>query len=238
LNLRKPYFPFYEIPAVSLLVEDPSINVLSITIDDSRGRGFPGLLSLGLTEEALTVMREMVDLSVVMEAYCQQSLINPNLVGLISRRNAIHHRLLCLPSGSTPQTFSSTSYRLYECCRLAALAYATAVLFPLPLSTGCPQRLVLQIQSVMEGVSLEGLYGCGGKFYIWVVFLAGVWAEKMPERPWFIARLRSLLELEGVFHWNELKSVLMSFLWVGPICDEGGMVLWDNVASGLKKPSA
>jgi hypothetical protein len=228
LNLRKPYFPFYETPAVSLLAEDPFNNVLSTPIDNSRGRGFLGLLNFGLTAEALIVMREMVDLSVVMEAYCQQSLINPNLVALISRRNAIHHRLLSLPSGAT----------LYECCRLAALIYSTAVLFPLPLSSGCPRKLVLQIQSVMEGVPLRGLYGCGGKFYIWVLFMAGIWAEKMPERPWFIGRLRSLLELEGVFRWNELKSVVMSFLWVSSVCNEGGMNLWDDVACGLRKPKA
>jgi hypothetical protein len=235
LNLRKPLYDFYDLPAVRLLAEDPSLNVLPVPVSASRGRGFPGLLSLGLTEEALMVVLDMLDLSIVMEAYCEHTLKNPNLLGLISRRNQIHHRLLSLPSGETLES-SGVPSKLYECCRLGALAYATAALFTLPLSTGCPQRLVLQIQSTMEDVRLEGLYGCGGKFYIWVLFLAGIWAERMPERPWFLDRLRQLLELEGIYRWQELKSVLMSFLWMSSICDEGAMNLWEDVASKLRKP--
>jgi hypothetical protein len=237
LNLRKPFYEFYDVPAVRCLAEDPSLNVLSSPIEDSRGRGFPGLLSLGLTEEALMIVLDMINLTVVMEAYCEHTLINPNLLGLISRRNEIHHRLLSLPPGTMLEESFGKSFILYECCRLASLAYATAALFTLPLSTGCPRRLVLQIQSVVEGVQLEGLYGCGGKFYIWVLFLTGIWAERMPERQWFIERLRRLLELEGVYRWNELKSVVMSFLWMSSICDEGGMNLWDDVSPGLRKPS-
>jgi hypothetical protein len=194
------------------------------------------LVRLGLSEEALMVVLDMVNLSVVVEAYCQHTLINPNILGLISRRNEIHHRLLSLPLGVTLEESFGRPYKLYECCRLAALAFATAALFVLPLSTGSPQHLVRQIRSAMEGIHLEGLYGCGGKFYIWVLFIGGIWAERMPERPWFIDRLRRLLELEGVYRWHELKSVVMSFLWMSSICDEGGMTLWEDVASELRKP--
>jgi len=221
---------------VALLAEDPSINVLSEPIEDSRGRGFPALLSFGLTEEVLMVMLDMVNLTVVMEAYSQYTLMNPNLVTLISRKNVIHHRLLSLPSGPTLEKSSGKPHKLYECCRLAAMTYAAAALFTLPPSTGCLRRLVLQIQSEMEDVCLEGLYGGGANFFIWVLFLAGVGAERMPERSWFVERLRDLLALEGVSRWNEIKSVVMSFLWMSSVCDEGGMNLWDDIASGLRNP--
>jgi hypothetical protein len=237
LNLRKPFYEFYELPPVWALAEDPTLNVLSAPIDESRGRGFPGLLGLGLTEEALMVVLDMVNMSAVMEAYCEYTLINPNLRGLIGRRNEIHHRLLSLPPAVDLDGSLEPSRKLYECCRLAALAYATAALFTLPLSTGCPRQLVLQIQSIVEDARLEGLYGCGGKFYIWVLFLAGIWAERMPERPWFVDRLRRLLELEGIYRWIELKMVVTSFLWMSSVCDEGGMNLWDDIAGGLRKPS-
>jgi hypothetical protein len=236
LRFRKPYYEFYELLALRLIAEDKSHNVLYTPIEDSRGRGFPSLLDLGLTEEALTVVLDMVSLSAVVEAYCQQTLINPNLLGLISQRNEIHHRLLSLPHGVTLEESSGIPHKVYECCRLAALAYATAALYVLPLSTGSPQQLVLQIQSAMEDIHVEDLYGCGGKFYIWVLFLAGIWAEQMPERTWYIGRLRWLLEWEGVNRWHELKSVLTSFLWTSSICDEGAMNLWEDVMSELRKP--
>jgi hypothetical protein len=236
LNLRKPYYEFYELPALRLFSEDASYNVPPAPKEDSCGKGFPALLDLGLTEESLMVFLDMAKLSALMEAHCQFTLINPNLSGLTSQRNEIHHRLLSLPPGTTLEESSGTSCKLYECCRLAALAYATAAVFTLPLSTGSPQRLVLQIQEAMEGICLEDLNGCVSRFYIWVLFLGGIWAEKMPERPWFIGRLGRLLESEGICRWRELKSVLTSFLWMSAICDEGAMSLWEDVLSEHRKP--
>jgi hypothetical protein len=237
-NLRKPYYGFYDLPEVRLLADDPSLNVLSKPIEDSRGRGFLGLLSLGLTGEALAIVLDMVKLSALIEGYCENTLRNPNLIALICARNKVHHRLLSLPTGSKLEYSIGTSFKLYECCRLAALAYATASLFVIPISTGAQHRLVLEIQAATKDVSWDTLYGCGGKFYIWVLFLAGIWAERLPERPWFVERLRGLLELEGIFRWQELKRIVVTFLWMSSVCDDGGMRLWDDVASGLNRPVA
>jgi hypothetical protein len=164
----------------------------------------------------------------------QHTLINPNIVSLSSRRNEVHHRLLSLPSDPGLGKESGIAYTLYECCRLAALAYATATLIALPPSTGVPQQLISLIQSELNNVHFEKICLYQAKFYIWVLFLAGIWAEGMPERPWFIKHLRYLLELENISRWRDLKVVLLSFLWMSPVCDEGGMTLWDDIASGFR----
>jgi hypothetical protein len=214
------------------MAKDPSINSLKPN-EDSRGRGFLPLLGFGLTKEVLLVLLDMAKMTVIMEAYLQHTLINPSLVSLSSKRNEIHHSLLSLP----PLEKSSSS-TLYECCRLAALSYATAALFALPPSTGIPRQLILQIQSEIEDFCLEGLCRFEANFYIWVLVLAGIWAEGMPERLWFINRLRELLASEGVFSWNKLKSIIVPFLWMSSVCDEGGMNLWNDVVSGPSKPTA
>jgi hypothetical protein len=113
------------------------------------------------------------------------------------------------------------------------LIYANAALFVFPPSTGYPQQLVLRIRSVLEYICLERLDESEVKFFIWVYFLAGIGAENTPERLWFVERLRRLLLMEGILRWSEIKSVVMSFLWVGSVCDEGGMNLWDEVARGF-----
>jgi hypothetical protein len=232
LHLRKPYHPFYEIPEIVLLAEDPSINVLVEPIGDHRGNEFRPLVKLGLTEEALAIMIDMVNITAVMEAFSMQTLKNPSIIPLITRRNEIVHRLLSLIPGC--ELVQSPESSLYECCRLAALIYALAGIYPIPTSTGTCRKLVLQFQSAMEEVRLKELYGCGAKFYIWALFLAGVAAERMPQRLWFVKRLKGLLLTENISRWSEVKHLAMSFLWMSSVCDEGGMNLWDDVAEGLR----
>jgi hypothetical protein len=220
------------------MMDDPSMNVLLDDGEDFRGQGFLGLLSLGLTEEALTIMLEMVNMTSLMEAYSQNKLINPHNEVLASRSNGIQHRLLSLPSGPELEESSGMPHTLYECCRLGALMYAIAALFILPPSTGCPQRLVLKLKSALEDVRFKDLYSSGSKFYIWVFTLAGIGAERMPDRSWFVGRLQVLMTLEGITCWSELKDVVTSFLWMSSVCDEGGKNLWDDVANGLRSPDS
>jgi hypothetical protein len=220
------------------MMDDPSTNVLLDEGEDFRGQGFLGLLRLGLTEEALAIMLEMVNMTSLMEAYSQNKLINPHNEVLASRSNGIQHRLLSLPSGTELEESSGVPHGLYECCRLAALLYAIAALFVLPPSTGCPQRLVLGIKSALEDVRFKDLYGAGAKFYIWVLMLAGIAAERMPERSWFAGHLQGLITLEGISCWTELKDIVLSFLWMSSVCDEGGMNLWEDVAGSLRSPAS
>jgi hypothetical protein len=235
LNLKKPQYPFYELPAVALLANDSSINIVQ-TIEESRGNGFRSLLSFGLTKEIAAVLIDIMKISTIIEAHMQHTLINPNIVGLSSKRNEVHYRLLSLPAAPILRKEPGSTLTLYECCRLAALAYTTATLIALPLSTGVPQRLISLIQLEIEYIQFEDLYSCQARFYIWVLFLTGIWAEGMPERAWFIKQLKCLLELENISRWKDLKSVLLSFLWMSPVCDEGGMNLWDDIGSNFTNP--
>lgn len=235
MNLAKPYFPIHELPEVAALANDPSVNVLLNVADNTRGRGFLELLDCGLTEAALAVFLDMAELTTIVEAYSQHALENPNLVSLISRRNTIHHRLLSLPPDSVtmldPTSPHALSHTIYEVCRLGAIIHASAILYVLPPSTGCPRRLVLQVQKVVESVQFERMSRNEVNCFIWVLFLTGVAAQNMPERSWFVERLKHLLFLAAISRWSEMKNIVVSFLWSSSVCDEGGMDLWDTVAT-------
>jgi hypothetical protein len=220
------------------LAKDPSFNVLSKPIEDRRGRGFLDLLNFGLTGDALTVILDTLHVSALLEEYCELTLKNPNMVIIISKRNETHHKLLSLPTGAELELMTGISYKIYECCRLATLAYTSAALVAIPVASGLPRRLVLMIQAALKDIPLNDLSEIERRFYIWVLFLTGIWAERLPERAWFIERLRGLLEREGIARWTGLKSVVTSFLWMSYVCDEGGMNLWDDMASELRKRGA
>jgi hypothetical protein len=223
---------------VRSLVNDPSTNVLSKPIEDCRARGFLNLIRFGLTREALTVILDTLQVTALIEEYCELTLKNPNLIVIISKRNETYHKLLSLPTGPELELLTRSPYKLYECCRLATMVYTTAVLVAIPISSGHPRRLVLMIQAVLKDILLNDLSEPERRFYVWVLFLTGIRAQGQPERTWFIDRLIGLLEREGISRWTSLKSVVTSFLWMNYVCDEGGMNLWDDIAGGLRKRNA
>lgn len=208
---------------------DPTANVPLRPFDPHRGSNLASLLAYGLTEEALGVMVEMLNVTVLVENYVDGTLLGPDILALTCRKNHAHHRLLSLPTGAELSEFLGPKTSFYECCRLAALMFATAVLFPMPRSTGIPQRLVTEIKQGIEATSLEALFGGGVSFFIWLLMLTGVAAAGLPERPWFEGRLIDLLTLEGVSRWSEVKSILASFLWMDSACDGSAMDLWDDI---------
>lgn len=118
---------------------------------------------------------------------------------------------------------------LYEACRLAALVYVLAIIFPLPPFTGVVFRLVPKIVTLIDAISPEILYGPGAKAFIWAMFVCGSGAETFPQRPWFVKKLKVMLVFAGINRWAELKTVLGSYLWLGSAMDEPGFNLFDEI---------
>jgi hypothetical protein len=226
---------FYIPPEIQSRVMDPDVMRLHPP-DVHRGSSLLGLTAFGLTTDALDVMTEMLNITFLLEDYADGSLINLDILALTARRNQAHHRLLSLPTGAELSGSLKATTSFYECCRLAALMYATAVVFPLPRSTRLPQRLVVEIKRCVEHVSPEIVFGGARPFFIWVLMLTGTAAAGMSERAWFKEKLINILGLEGVSRWAELKKILFSFLWMDFVCAEGAMELWDEIVTILRKP--
>jgi hypothetical protein len=235
-QLKKPTeLDFYTAPDIQSRVMDPTVNVPSGPFDAHRGSGLSGLLAFGLTEEAFGVMLEMLNITFAVESHIDGSLLNPDILALTYRRNHAHHRLLSLPAGAELSGSLGIASSFYECCRLAALMYATAVLFPLPRYTGVPQRLIKEIKHCVDHISLEFMFGGGSRFIAWVLMLTGIAATGMPERRWFAERLIDILTLESISRWTEFKRILTSFLWMDSACDGGAIDLWDEIVTDLRR---
>jgi len=223
---------FYEIPEILKRAMDPNVNALMHPLDSHRGSGLSGLLVLGLTEEALSVMMDMLRVIAMVEGHAAGTLVNLDITALSCRRDRTHHRLLSLPRGAELSPGPKTNF--YECCRLAALMFADAVLFPMP---GIRQRLVAEIKQCVEKINLTVLHE-GRRFFIWILMLTGIAAIGMPERLWLEQRLLPLLSIEGVSRWVELKKIVTSFLWMDSACDGGAIILWDEIAAVLRTPGS
>jgi len=229
MDLRKPRFAFIEAPEIVALVQDPLLNVLSIPVDEQRGNGLPGLLEYGVTEQSLQVLLDLQQISMIIEAYTQGTLQNPDVLALTSRRNEIHHALLSLPISEELQGLAKTQKYHYELCRLTAMIYDLSIIFPMPSFTGVVQRLVSQTKEVVEWITVQSCVGARVNFHVWVLFMSGTAAEWMPERPWFVQRLKALFVLENISVWSDLQKILNSFLWMGSAMDEPAINLWNEI---------
>jgi hypothetical protein len=191
--------------------------------------GFRGLAPLGLSEQALSVFRDMRGYSALLEKYCCGETWIYTRMEVIDMRNAVQHGLVSLPIGSDLGDVTMQQAGVYECCRLTALLYACAVTFPLPASVGWDRNLLHGIRQTLENLSLESWPVYPSDFHLWVLILGGIAAFQKAERSWFVDKLRSLAWRKGLAEWSQVLPILKSFLWMDMACGAGGMSLWDEV---------
>jgi hypothetical protein len=231
MDLRKPQFEFFEVPGIIALTENPMLNVLMFAMDEERGQALPDLLAYGVTEQVLTVMADLQHISVIIEAYTQGTLQNPEVLALTSRRNAIHHALLSLPTmDEVNPVLTENQKSVYESCRLAAMIYDLSIIFPIPPFSGVIQRLVSNAKVVLDSMRLEVVFGPSAKALTWVLFMAGTAAEYMSERPWYVERLKMVLASEEIYQWETVKGILNSYLWMSSAMDEAALKLWNEIS--------
>jgi hypothetical protein len=158
-------------------------------------------------------------------------------LGTIHRtRTAIQHSLLLLPTfgelNLRPEEEGVEKKNVYECCRLTALIYGVAVVYPVPNSHGVLQKLVTLLQTALVVLDIES---CGSDLdgvLLWMVALGGIAALDKQERVWFASHLGGLMRKQGIGDWGDAEDILESFLWLESACGQGGHMLWDEAMAG------
>jgi hypothetical protein len=152
-------------------------------------------------------------------------------LGAINRtRTAIQQRLLSLPASEELEISppSSSQPNIYECCRLTALIYGVAVVYPIPNSHDVFQELVRRLMDTIQNVDIKmfgiDLFGV----LLWMVVLGGIAALNTPERPWFTSKLAFIVRRLDIEEWAEMENILGTFLWLECACSQAGRELWDE----------
>lgn len=120
---------------------------------------------------------------------------------------------------------------MYESCRVAALIYDLSIIFPVPPVTGVVARLVAKAKATLQMMRLEAMLGAGVKAITWVLFMAGAAAESMPERRWFVEKLRLVLVSESTYQWDTVREILNSYLWMSSAMDDAAVRLWHEIST-------
>jgi hypothetical protein len=171
---------------------------------------------------------DLRDASIRIEAYCSGTLQKPELHALLTKKNSSHHALLSLPSADEA-FIPEAQCSVYECCRIGGLLYSTAVLYPLPPSTGTLPKLTSMLKTAVENFRLETCFEGGGKLLVWALLLGGIAAEGTLERVWFLRRLKPLLAMEKITEWSLLLQLVEKFLWMDSACQDGALNVWEEL---------
>ena len=158
-------------------------------------------------------------------------------VGALSyARTAIQHRLLSLPTAEEINlSFRTKSIRLniYEACRLTALIYGVAIIFPIPNSYKVLQNLVRSLKASIEVCGMNQLAITLPDFLLWILVLGGIAAFEKPERNWFASHVARLVKERKIDNLERIEEELTSFLWLDSACGPGGRQLWSDMMERL-----
>ena len=149
---------------------------------------------------------------------------------LIEARNGLQHQLVSLAPDKVLDDSDETeqSRDVYECCRLTALLYSNAVVFPIPTQTGWYLWFIARLQTLhsrsdtlkkSEFISVS----------IWSLYISGIAALRTKSSAFFVASLREALQTAGLRSWPAVRELLSRYLWTDRACGYGGAMLWDKL---------
>jgi hypothetical protein len=195
------------------------------------------LRSHGITDSMLEVFDSIGALTHAIDVHLQGKPFGQYLGTIHRIRTAIQHSLLMLPTqdelNATAEVEGMQKENVYECCRLTALIYGVAVVYPVPNSYNVLQELVIRLQIAL---ALLDIKNCGSDLdgaLLWVLVLGGTAALDKPERTLFASQLGSHMKKMSLKDWDAVEDILEVFLWLESACGQGGRMLWDEAMASF-----
>ncbi|KAL4909850.1 hypothetical protein BDW74DRAFT_44791 [Aspergillus multicolor] len=234
LTLSRPQIPFFSVYGheVSDLAFNFDYDPLQFEYETLE------FVQMGLSPELAFAFQGMKMYTSAIQEYINGEIggFDPRLI--CDLRNLVHFHVLALPPAN--QLHTSQHGPLYEACRISALIYSTGVLFPIP-AVGSPHgRLATLLQQELADTNFYDKSATGGNhnFLVWISAMGSVAASNSLERRWFVQKLAELNSHMSISHWNGLKLILKSILWLDCACDKAGEELWEDISASTMLPNA
>ncbi|KAK3117410.1 hypothetical protein LTR53_001249 [Teratosphaeriaceae sp. CCFEE 6253] len=148
--------------------------------------------------------------------------------------NDVHHRVMSLQAwAELDDDNRGTSHpAIYECCRLTAVLYSNAVLFPLPVASGWHLELLRRLRLLIESAGTSTWMGDTSSLLIWSSCIACVAAFGTRELEFFAAILRQGLMWSDVTSFEDMRDIVQDYLWTDSACKPGARMIWDELNLG------
>jgi hypothetical protein len=227
--LHKPLFPFIPIIKTNGRHKQPDWpSPIQYLLRMYTGGKFPKLQALGVPSDMVGLFEDIYTYNAVVELY-MQGIFTGSFAGsdapvMADRRNWIQHRALSLDSAE--ELGITDTCPAYEAIRLATLTYCLLTIFPLvPIMAPYP-RLTTQLRQALCN-EWHG-WNSAPEYFLWCLVVGGIASTQSKTTAWFAAILSQVAAARNLSSWADIKEVITSVLWLGPICDDRGEELWKN----------
>ncbi|KIW19988.1 hypothetical protein PV08_00563 [Exophiala spinifera] len=252
MHLQPPQFPLGHLYELALLGEVVSSNFRQGGhVREESTVGIQSLIHLGLSGSVLQVLFDMRQLTSLITRYCDNDK-TLDLARLAVHRNSVQHRLLSTIA-EFPRSRAQSSRRLSNqvtaIVQSVLLAFGLGVTFPTayvePHETIASQlKLMLTTWRHFPGLELCRdliTWAC----FVGALISTGTSNEAMVS--WFVGELieLELLHARGAKSqpfaalycrsWESIKPILEQFVWLGPACDYGSILIWNRVQEALER---
>jgi hypothetical protein len=175
---------------------------------------------------------------------------------VVDVRNRAHHELLSLAAWDDLDETAREGSEMaaYECCRLIAILYSTAVIFPQPAYSGWHMKLVRDVMAVLTSEVVDTWCESAPALLLWVlvvrslnpllrltsanctrfVQIAGIASFRTPEREFFKTSLQRTLRSRNYLLPKPAvrMAALREFIWSESAGGRGFAELWDALELG------
>lgn len=216
------------LPSLSKLHDDISLACIEIQLDSKPGAGFSHV-SGGLPQEPLDALTFLCSVDVLMSRARDDVQLEYDRNHLVQARNVVHHQILSLNSWDDldVEQRGECPREVYECCRLTARLYSTAILWGMPPETAWHYRIVRQVRNILEASHFHRWPQGTVRLLTWILVVSGIASYRSADRRFFEQSLRATVLRNGVTTLHQLKEVISAFVWSEKACADGAAVLWD-----------
>lgn len=145
-------------------------------------------------------------------------------------QDSVQRRLLSVPTWNdlNVDVRAQASRQTYECGRLGAIMYSTAVVLALPPESGWHIRLATEIRSAVIQPR-RSRNNDDDSIMLWALSLAAIACHDSWLFSWYISDLRKRARHHGVRNWSDLETILKTLVWCDSACGRGAAVLRNSL---------
>jgi hypothetical protein len=121
-------------------------------------------------------------------------------------------------------------YQFYESARLAAHMYSLLCVYPYPAGPAPFAELAIRLRKELAVLEPGAITDQESKLLLWILFMGAIMTIGTPDRYCFVSALNTVSRSLEVESWQDVKSILATFLWLDMTNDVDGRDIWEEVS--------
>lgn len=161
----------------------------------------------------------------------QQRLESDHYYALVVTRNACHHNVLSVPTWAdlSDSKRTNSSYLDYEVCRIVAILYSNAIVFPISPRFPWHSKLLGSLRQLLQTPGIHRWLQGSDKLVVWALFVGSIASYPTEYFQFFSRYLKEQLLVTELVSFADARSVLRRFIWSDNACELGASLVWNKL---------